>query len=156
MLEVVLICTATVLSTILIHHEGLLAISAGASRLAIGRTRIVMMGVVIGILGLHLIEILLYAGAIYLSADLLHLGRLVGDVDGTDLEVLYFSAETYTSLGFGDILPTGSMRLLASLEPLNGLLLLGWSATFIHVEVDRFWRRPPSGANGGVGSVTAK
>ena len=26
---------------------------------------------------------------------------------GADLELLYFSAETYTSLGFGDIIPSG-------------------------------------------------
>ena len=37
---------------------------------------------------------------------------------------------------------SGQMRLLASFEPLNGLLLLGWFASFIHLEVDRYWRRP--------------
>ena len=102
----------------------------------------------IGILALHLIEIGIYSGAIWLATDLLHLGRLAGDVDGSKLELLYFSAETYTSLGFGDILPTGQMRLLASFEPLNGLLLLGWSASFIHLEVDRYWRRPADGYSG--------
>ena len=82
------------------------------------------------ILGLHLIEIGIYSVAYDAAADLFHLSRLVGDVDGTDVEYLYLSAETFTTLGFGDILPEGPMRLLASFEPLNGLNFLGWSASF--------------------------
>jgi hypothetical protein len=53
---------------------------------------------------------------------------------------LYFSAETYTSLGFGDLTPTGPIRLLAGAEALNGLLLIGWSASFAYIAVERFWK----------------
>jgi Ion channel len=140
MYEVIAICAATGLATVLLHHAGLLRISALALRFAPGRAGTVMLGVVAGIFLLHLAEIGIYSAAIGVAIDALHLGRLVGDVDGSNLELLYFSAETYTSLGFGDILPSGPMRLLASFEPLNGLILLGWSASFVHVEVDRFWR----------------
>ena len=136
-----LICALVGLATVLIHHGGLLRI---ADRRCPVRARkadsMVIPSVVVGIFALHLIEIGLYAGAIAFASYVLHLGRLIGDVDGTDLELLYFSAETFTSLGFGDIIPSGPMRLLCSFEPLNGLILLGWSASFI--EVDRFWRRP--------------
>ena len=143
MLQIVLVTALTGMLTVLVHHEGLLWISERAGRLGASRTRLAMAGIVTAILMLHVVEIALYAGSIDLASNLLHLGRLAGQVHGTDLEMLYFSAETYTSLGFGDIVPTGPMRLLASFEPLNGLLMLGWSATFIHVEVDRFWRQPP-------------
>ena len=37
---------------------------------------------------------------------------------------------SFTSLGFGDIVPTGAVRLLAGAECLNGLLLIGWSASY--------------------------
>src|SRR4051794_40967004 len=142
MFGIVVICAIVGLATVLIHHRGLLGIADLASRHAHVRPAVVIPGVVVGIFGLHLIEIGLFAGAIAFASYVLHLGRIVGDVDGTDLELLYFSAETFTTLGFGDIIPSGQMRLLASFEPLNGLILLGWSASFIHLEVERYWRRP--------------
>ncbi len=140
MLVVVSICGLVSLATILVHQAGLLRLAAMAARLGGAHAGLVIPLVLIGIIGLHLIEIALYSGATWLLSDILHLGALRGDVDGSDLELLYFSAETFTSLGFGDILPSGPLRLLASFEPLNGLLLLGWSASFIHLEVDRYWR----------------
>ncbi|MFL5335005.1 MAG: potassium channel family protein [Geminicoccaceae bacterium] len=142
MFSIVIICAIVGLATVLIHQRGLLGIADLAARYAHVRPAVVIPGVVVGIFGLHLIEIGLFAGAIAFASYVLHLGRIVGDVDGTDLELLYFSAETFTTLGFGDIIPSGQMRLLASFEPLNGLILLGWSASFIHLEVERYWRRP--------------
>jgi hypothetical protein len=57
------------------------------------------------------------------------------------MNCLYFSAETFTSLGFGDVTPVGPIRLLAGLEALNGLLLIGWSASFTYIAMERFWER---------------
>ncbi len=56
-------------------------------------------------------------------------------------EALYFSAEAYTSLGLGDVTPYGSARLLAGVEALNGLLLIAWSASFLYLEMERYWKR---------------
>ena len=47
--------------------------------------------------------------------------------------------ETYTSLGLGDIHPTGPMRLLVGLEALAGLMLIGWSSSFTYLSMRRFW-----------------
>ena len=107
MFGIVVICAIVGLTTVLIHHRGLLGIADLASRHAHVRPAVVIPGVVVGIFGLHLIEIGLFAGAIAFASYVLHLGRIVGDVDGTDLELLYFSAETFTTLGFGDIIPSG-------------------------------------------------
>ena len=54
----------------------------------------------------------------------------------------YFSAATYTSLGFGDIVPVGHMRMIAGAEALNGLLLIGWLVTFSFLAMEEFWERP--------------
>jgi hypothetical protein len=48
-------------------------------------------------------------------------------------------AGPFTSLGFGDVTPSGPLRLLAGMEALNGLLLIGWSASYIHLAMERFW-----------------
>ena len=50
---------------------------------------------------------------------------------------LYLSAENYTSLGYGDIVPTGSWRLLGPLEAMNGLLLFGLSTAVMFAVMSR-------------------
>ena len=52
----------------------------------------------------------------------------------------YFSFACYTSLGIGDIVPVGGLRLLAGIEALNGLMLIGWSASFLLVEMRERWK----------------
>jgi hypothetical protein len=71
------------------------------------------------------------------------IGSLAGAGGPTLTNCLYFSAETYTSLGFGDIVPSGPLRLLAGVETLNGLLLIGWSASFTYLSMERFWDASP-------------
>jgi hypothetical protein len=45
---------------------------------------------------------------------------------------MYFSGVTFTSLGFGDVVLVGHMRLLAPLQAANGLMMYGIStAVFI-------------------------
>jgi len=48
------------------------------------------------------------------------------------MELFYYSAVSYTSLGLGDIWPHGHLRLLTSIEAINGLFLIGWSVTFTY------------------------
>ena len=54
-------------------------------------------------------------------------------------DCLYFSVVTYTSLGFGDQVPVSHARLIAGVEALNGLLLIGWSASFTYLAMERYW-----------------
>ncbi|NIQ12844.1 MAG: two pore domain potassium channel family protein, partial [Candidatus Dadabacteria bacterium] len=47
---------------------------------------------------------------------------------------------TYTSLGMGDIYPLGRpIRFLTGLESLTGLVLITWTASFLFIEMQRFW-----------------
>lgn len=50
----------------------------------------------------------------------------------TAVDTLHFSLVNYTSLGLGDIYPTGHLRFLAGVEPLNGFLLISCSAALIY------------------------
>jgi hypothetical protein len=93
----------------------------------------------------HLTEVFLYAAAYALGANVLNIGRLQGPTVSTMLDFCYFAAETYSTLGYGDVVPTGALRLLACVEALNGLLLLSLSGAFLsgllregfHREIDR-------------------
>ena len=53
------------------------------------------------------------------------------DLFGTLEEALYFSAVSYTTLGFGDVLLPQAWGLLSGAAAANGLLLFGLSAAFL-------------------------
>jgi len=46
-------------------------------------------------------------------------------------ETVYFTAASYTTLGYGDLLPAPEWSLLAGAVAANGLLLFGFSAAFM-------------------------
>lgn len=128
-----------VLSTVL-HYEVLRVLSFGLARLVVA-ARAKLLIVIFGAFFAHALEILLYGLGYFALAHGPGLGAL-GDAAHSALSnCLYFSAETYTSLGFGDIVPVGPLRLLAGVETLNGLLLIGWSASFTYLAMERFWNR---------------
>ncbi len=60
------------------------------------------------------------------------------------VDYLNFSAESYTSLGFGDVGKlTENMRLLAGIEALAGLVLIAWSASFTYFVMAQYWGGRP-------------
>ena len=57
----------------------------------------------------------------------------VGSVE----EAAYFSMETFSTLGFGDITLAKHWRLLSSFEAANGMLMFGWSTALLVAVVQR-------------------
>ena len=49
--------------------------------------------------------------------------------DGSDL--LYFAFVNYTTLGYGDITPLPSWRLMGPITAMNGILMFGWSTAVL-------------------------
>jgi hypothetical protein len=124
--------------TTAIHYEVLRMLTVSLPALHVP-ARAKLMVVIFGTFLAHAVEICLYAVAFYLLARYLAAGML-GDASPSSLTLsLYFSAETYTSLGYGDVVPGGDLRLLAGMEALNGLLLIGWSASYTYIAMERFW-----------------
>ena len=94
------------------------------------------------ILATHIIEIWLFAIG---YAFLLSFG--FGSLDGVVVEGLtdyaYYSAMVYTTVGFGDIVPDGPIRLLSGMEGLTGLVMITWSASFTFLYMQRYWGSEP-------------
>ena len=134
-----------VVLTILIHYEILRITSNALPRLTI-RPRQCIIVVIIAAFIAHVLEIWLYAAAYYglHQADLGSFGSLDGAFSGRLVEYLYFSAVSYTSLGLGDVWPTGVLRLVTGLEALNGLILIAWSASFTYLSMEKFWEAHPA------------
>lgn len=138
MIVAVVTCILLIVATTLTHYEVLRALSVHLPGLAIpNRTKLLV--VMAAAFVAHGIEIGLYGGAIYGLVAWFDAGSLTGPAGFSLPACLYFSAETYTSLGFGDLTPVGPVRLLAGVEALNGLLLIGWTASYTYLSMERFW-----------------
>jgi voltage-gated potassium channel Kch len=57
---------------------------------------------------------------------------------------LYFSAVTYTTTGYGDVVLPQEWRLVGAIEALTGILMCGWSTGFLFAIVSRMIRSDES------------
>jgi hypothetical protein len=136
--QVALIAAALLASTVLIHYEAL-QLASGLEGRSSSPTRTDVLKVIAVLLIAHFVEIGLYAGVLVLCQHL-GLGTLAGEIEGGAIDWLYFSISSYTTLGVGDLHPRGPMRLIAGVEALNGLVLIGWSASFTYLTMAEVWR----------------
>lgn len=120
------------------HYEVLRLLSVYVPRIRV-RPRARLLAVIIGTFFGHMLEISFYAFAYYFLKDRFDVGYFGGHFADTFSSYLYFSAETYTTIGLGDIYPLGSLRMITGVEALSGLLLIGWSASFTYLAMQKFW-----------------
>jgi hypothetical protein len=77
---------------------------------------------------LHLIEISVWAGFYFWKGAM------------ADLQsAIYFSAVTYTTTGYGDLVLPEAWRLVGGVEALTGILMCGWSTAFFMAIVSRLY-----------------
>lgn len=139
MLAAVIAVVILVALTILVHYEVLRLTSAVIPELDWIQPRRRVVLVVFACFLAHTIEVWLFAGAYYLFVDVFALGGFGGVHHGTFVDDLYFSAVTYTSIGFGDVYPVDNVRLITGVEALVGLMMIGWSASFTYLAMEKFW-----------------
>ncbi len=120
------------------HYEVLRMLSTYVPRIRI-RPRARLLAVLFGTFFGHMLEITCYALAYFFLKDHFEMGNFGGHFANSFSSYLYFSAETYTTIGMGDIYPLGPLRLITGIEALNGLLLIGWSASFTYLAMQKFW-----------------
>lgn len=138
MTKVIVIIILIVALSVLVHYEILRVLTRWIQRWMIPHRMRIVVGV-FGALFAHLLEITIFATAYYHINRLPGWGRLQGNFDGSFLDCLYFSSTVYTTLGFGDIEPIGYLRYLTGVESLTGLVLITWTASFLFVEMQRYW-----------------
>jgi hypothetical protein len=133
---------ATVLAVvlcILTHYEGLTGLSrALGTKLRHGRVNVLY--TILSMLILHVMEIWIFGFTLWVLMRWPECGSLSARATPF-LDTVYFSAVTYTTVGYGDMIPVGAVRFLAGTESLVGLMLITWSASFTYLEMDRFWKR---------------
>ena len=122
----------------MIHFKFLSAMTTVMPRLKIAHHLRIVAGV-FGALIAHTIEVWVFAVAYYAMHHSDGWGELAGDFSGTFMDCVYFSFTTFSTLGFGDIEPEGDLRFLTGIESLTGLVLITWSASFLYIEMQRYW-----------------
>lgn len=139
MSAVILLDIAMVAAVVVIHYESLFQLSKLLPILNIRHRYHIVVGV-IGALLAHVVEVSLFALAYFKLNDRPGWGLLRGEeFSGTFADCLYFSFTTFTTLGFGDIEPSGSLRFLTGVESLTGLMLITWSASFLYLQMQNYW-----------------
>jgi len=99
---------------------------------------------VCGLLVAHVLEVMLFGLAYCWLIDGDGYGAIVGSRSPGLAECTYFSFANYTSLGYGDLVPAGPLRFMAGMEALTGLVLIGWTASFMYLQMRRIWERERS------------
>ena len=138
MIPAMMTATVLVIATILMHYEVLRLTSDYVLDFPL-RPRMRIVAVVVMVFVAHTAEVWLYGLAYWASIEIFHLGGFGGQPVAGFADSIYFSAVTYTSLGLGDYYPTRALRLIAGVEALNGLVLIGWSASFTYLAMERYW-----------------
>jgi hypothetical protein len=91
---------------------------------------LILIRVVYGLLILHLLQIIVWA-ACYLWSGCF-----------ADFETaFYYSATSYSTVGYGDVIPPGNWRILGSVEAVTGVLMFGWSTGVLFSVVNHLQER---------------
>ncbi len=137
MLMTIMLSLAMVFVCFFVHYEALRLLTRATAHAP--SARLVLALAMAGLVAVHIAEIALFGAAFFASVKVLHIGSFVETRSMALVDYFYYAAETYSSLGYGDIYPLGDVRLLASITPVVGILLLGWSGAFLFslVQIDR-------------------
>jgi hypothetical protein len=133
--------TFLIFAAILIHYEALLRLDRLLPRISHIHSRYrVLIGITI-IFMTHVVEIWLFALGYFVTLQFPGMGQLVGVSagHGVFLDYVYFSFITFTTVGYGDFAAQGYIRYLTGVEGLVGLLLVAWSASFLFLEMQKYW-----------------
>jgi len=134
---------------VVLHAAGLtfalrwLERSLGALRRGSWQRLRLLIGVAALTVVVHLVEITVWA--VYFAAK-----GAMPDLDSA----LYFSAVTYTTTGYGDLVLPEGWRLAGGIEALTGILMCGWSTGFFFAIFNQIFIRDtgvraPAGEAGG-------
>jgi hypothetical protein len=141
-----------------VHHWAVVAVSLLAVALAVGlhyevlqqlnrrmphwklprHPRIYVM--ILCILGAHMLAIWLFGLTIFALVQWPQLGSIAGADPVKLLDAVYVSAITYSTVGYGDLVPKGPIRFLLGTEAVSGFVMITWSASFAYLEMARYWK----------------
>ncbi|XOZ34176.1 ion channel [Halomonadaceae bacterium KBTZ08] len=138
-----LVIPATALAVIgstILHYGAASILAKRLHRIALAPASGMIL-LVLSLFVVHMLEIGLFGILAWSLVNHGQAGALEGMVPvASPGDFLYFSVISYTTLGYGEIYPTGAIRFLYGAEALMGFLLITWSASFSFLHMQRLWR----------------
>jgi hypothetical protein len=80
----------------------------------------IMIATVLVLMAAHASEVIVWS-----------LAYLIVEAAPSGSNLVYFAFVNYTTLGYGDVIPTKDWQLLGPITAMNGVLLFGWSTAVI-------------------------
>lgn len=133
------ICVVMAGAVVVMHYEALEQFNRWLPQLQMQK-RLRVLVLMVGLMVVHVTEIWVFGLALFGIAQWPQLGSVAGVDELQLLDAVYLSTVTFTTVGYGDLLPQGPLRLLLGIEALSGFLLVTWSASFTYLEMQRDWR----------------
>ena len=122
-----------------VHYELLYRLGTVVKSVRVGPRQEVVFGVMLA-LAAHTIEIYIFAGGYYYVLHNPELGSFLGESKMEDFfDCVYLSFVTYSTLGFGDIVPEGWVRFMVGMEAVTGLVQIAWTASFLYFQMETSW-----------------
>ncbi len=140
MLKLYIVNAIVVATAVFIHYEVLLQLSRLLPRMRHVGYRLRIVTGVIGAMVAHTLEVWMFGIVYFAMVHAQGFGTIKGVENLQLMDCVYFSFITYTSLGYGDLIPDGGLRFLAGLEALTGLVFIAWTASFLFYEMERYWK----------------
>ena len=138
MLWIFIANSVVVATAVILHYEFLYRLTTSMPLMHMKHRFRIVLGVFFALIA-HAIEVWIFAFAYYFMHHAEGWGHFDGNFSGTLMDCVYFSFTTFTTLGFGDIAPHGDLRFLTGIESLTGLVLITWTASFLYLEMQRYW-----------------
>jgi Ion channel len=141
LLATFLMNTLIALLAILFHYEVLYKLNKAMPSIRHIHARYKVL-IAVGIIFLaHVMEIWIFGLSYYAMLQIPGMGSFVGasSEHGMLLDSIYLSFVTFTTVGYGDIVVDGYLRYLTGIEALIGLILITWSASFLFIEMQKYW-----------------
>ena len=132
--------TIVISAIVIIVHFETMSYLTKLGRAAHLPTRVSLLLGVFTLFAAHSLEVWIFAGGLYVANEVFDLGTLAGAFDGSARDYLYISLVNYTTLGYGEIVPTGHLRTICGFEALTGLLMMAWSAAFTVFRLTDRWK----------------
>lgn len=129
----------SILFCVFLHYEGLRALAYFVEHVHHAPRRYIIV-IILGTIALHIVSVGVFAVVYYLAVEIWQISAFGNSFNHSALDYFYYSAQVYTTLGFGDLAPVGPLRILTSVQPIGALILFAWSGSFTYLTINKLWK----------------
>lgn len=98
--------------------------------------------IMIAIIAGHTFAVWIYGFGYLMIANIFYKELLMEQGFDGFIKYLFASAQIYSSFGNAELFNQSTMRFLASIEVLNGVVMVAWTFSLTYAVIDKTWKIP--------------